>query len=95
MNMELSELKKNEGQKIEFLYRGKYRPFILQAVQDKEPCDCEILSKECNENHLIRGLYKSNKLGKIRIDYAYPKKNKNKFRHSGFWTSRINDVRVI
>ena len=90
--MEIQELKKIEGQKVEFFYRGKYRPFILQAVQDKEPCGCKVVSENCNKNHLINGKYQGD-LNEIRLDYNYPKKS-GAFREEGFWTNKTNLVRL-
>ena len=89
--MNISELKTLEGSKVEFLYRGKYRPFILVAVQNKMPCGCPIITKECVENHLIHGRYQGY-LGEVFLQYDYEGVNK---RHTnGFWTKRIKDIKL-
>ncbi len=90
--MTLKQLKKIEGQTIEFLFRGKYRPFILEAVQDKEPCTCSVVSDEHKKNHLIKGCYQSY-FGEVRLNYAYGDNTKREW--DGFWTKKIELIRKI
>jgi hypothetical protein len=82
--MSIDELKKHEGSKITFLYRGKPRPFILAAVQNEKPCECIAFC-----DHLIKGRFKGEE-GEIRIEYNYPSKTSREW--TGFWTGKLDNV---
>lgn len=52
--MTIEELKAHEGEIVEYLYRGKYRKMLMQAVQ--------------SEPGLIKGIYQAD-VGYVRLDY--------------------------
>jgi hypothetical protein len=76
--MTLQTLKQHEGKRVFFKYRGRFRPFILQAVQDVQP----------DVQNLIRGQYLGN-YGEARLDYDFPSKGRE---WAGFWTKRIENI---
>lgn len=86
--MKLKDLKKIEGSEIDFFYKGKYRPFILRAVQDTDTEIC--VNRECADGSFCEISYKG-RIGDIRIDYNYPSKND---REEGFWTNKTNLVKL-
>lgn len=77
--MNLKELKLKEGENVEYLYRGKYRLFKLIAVQTEE----EIMIRD--------SLHYRGNIGDFRLNYV-----DNKPREwAGFWTNKIDRIRLI
>ena len=70
-------LKAHEGEFVEFFFRGKYRKFELVAVQI--------------DDNFVKGNYKG-RIGDVRLDYAYPSKNRE---WDGFWTNKIENIKLI
>lgn len=73
----LNKLKEYEGKVIEYFYRGKYRQFLLIAVQTEE----DVIT--IHDGRKYMGF-----VGEIRLDYV-DGKNRDWF---GFWTKRIERV---
>lgn len=90
--MTIDELKQYEGQEIEYLYRGKYRPFILKAVQNTPPNLSRSMTEEEKNKYFVEGKYQGD-LGDFRINYNYGDPRKREW--DGFWTNKLDRIRLI
>lgn len=89
--MTIQELKNHEGEVVEYFFRGKWRKYLLAAVQSEEPCGCKEVSEEHRRKHLIHGIYQGRK-GDFRLNKIGPIKYAS---HDGTWVNKIERIRLI